>query len=116
MSLRDQVAARIKTLRKERGLTQERLAEAIDRSVYSVSQLERGVTVPSFETLERLAERFSVPISWFFEGRGEGERIDRRALLKELVETAGTLPGDDLRTVLDLASLLAARRQPAKRP
>ena len=46
---------RIRSLRKERGLTLERLAERSDLSVGLVSQVERGKGNPSFATLAQLA-------------------------------------------------------------
>lgn len=53
----------IKALRKARGLSQERLAELIDRSTDAVSNIERGLSLPSYETLIRLSGCLSVPLN-----------------------------------------------------
>ena len=53
---RQQFGRRLQALRTERGLTQEQLAEALDKSVEHVSYLERGERAPSFETLFDLAD------------------------------------------------------------
>lgn len=53
---RQQFGRRLQGLRAERGLTQEQLAEALDKSVEHVSYLERGERSPSFETLLDLAD------------------------------------------------------------
>lgn len=58
------IGARIRQRRKELGLTQAELAGA-EFSKSLVSQIEKGRTAPSIETLERLAERLDRPIEWF---------------------------------------------------
>jgi len=45
----------IREWRKYRGLSQERLAERIERTHGAISQLERGITTYQQETLEALA-------------------------------------------------------------
>ena len=67
MKLRERVSLRIKTIRKRRGLTQAQLAEKVGRTGDAISQLERGLSLPSFETLDRLAEALQVPIRDFFD-------------------------------------------------
>ena len=47
---------RLRELRKERGLTQEALAEAADLSGNYISDLELGLKVPSLTILVRLSE------------------------------------------------------------
>ncbi len=60
--LRDDLAANLKTIRKAKGLAQERLAldAGVDRTV--VSKIERGVTNPSLEILLRLANHLDVHV------------------------------------------------------
>ncbi len=53
---------RLQALRKERGLSQERLAELIDRSKDAVSKMERGINFPAFDTLLKLSEMLGVPL------------------------------------------------------
>lgn len=64
--LKQKFGKRLRQLRRERGLTQEQLAEASDLSVDFISLLERGVNAPSFETLEALATILGVPVSDLF--------------------------------------------------
>lgn len=59
------VGSRIKTKRKERGLTQERLAELLDVSVGYVSQLERGVTKVSLDTLAAIGVLLECDLPYF---------------------------------------------------
>jgi putative transcriptional regulator len=64
MSATKRFGIALRELRKQRGLTQEELAVKIDRSTDSVSQLERGINEPSFETLYRLSEALQVPAAF----------------------------------------------------
>ena len=50
------LAERIYSLRKERGLSQERLAEAVGVSRQTVSKWERGAAEPELEKLRALAD------------------------------------------------------------
>jgi transcriptional regulator with XRE-family HTH domain len=47
-------------------MTQERFAETLDISVDFLSLIERGVSTPSFETLERMAKRLRLPVADLF--------------------------------------------------
>jgi transcriptional regulator with XRE-family HTH domain len=51
---------RLRELRKERGVTQEALAESADLSGNYVSDLERGLKVPSLTILVRLADAVDI--------------------------------------------------------
>ncbi|MDB5409003.1 MAG: putative transcriptional regulator [Rhodospirillales bacterium] len=57
-----QIGLRVRAYRIEQKLTQEQLAERIDRSVETISNLERGVSVPSEATLNRLAKILGVSV------------------------------------------------------
>lgn len=59
------LAQDIRVLRKARGLTLNGLAQKLGRSVGWMSQVERGITLPSFGDLKALAHHFSVPVSLF---------------------------------------------------
>lgn len=55
---------RIQTLRKTKRITQEQLAEQINKSVEQVSHIERGKRAPSFETILNIAEALDVSLSY----------------------------------------------------
>jgi transcriptional regulator with XRE-family HTH domain len=65
--LQKQLGARIANLRRNRGLTQEQLAEAVDRSVEFISLVERGVNAPSVSGLERFAKALKVEVRDLFD-------------------------------------------------
>jgi len=60
------LAGDIRALRKVRGLTLAEIALRLGRSVGWVSQVERGLSVPSLGDLRAFAELFGVPLSLFF--------------------------------------------------
>jgi transcriptional regulator with XRE-family HTH domain len=63
----DQILARdLRALRKARGLTLAEIGARLKRSVGWLSQVERGLSVPSLGDLRAFAEVFGVPVSLFF--------------------------------------------------
>lgn len=70
------LARDIRALRKARGLTLTAIAVKLGRSVGWVSQVERGLSVPTLADLRALAELFAVPLSLFFahEAADDAER------------------------------------------
>lgn len=66
-SMLSEVGNRIRTLRKERHLTTEKLAEQARVSAGIISQLERGMGNPSFATLVQIAHGLQLPIGQLLE-------------------------------------------------
>jgi transcriptional regulator with XRE-family HTH domain len=65
-ALRDQFGRHLRQLRVERNMTQETLAEALNKTPEFISNIERGINAPSFETLEKLETALDLPISELF--------------------------------------------------
>lgn len=64
--LRNVIGRKIKNLRLERNLTQEKLAEYVNMSREHISCIERGKNLPTVETLYYIAEYFQIDIKSFF--------------------------------------------------
>lgn len=60
------IGTKIRRLRKDRGLTVERLSELSGLSTGIVSQIERGKGNPSFVTLAQLAHGLGLPVGRLF--------------------------------------------------
>lgn len=60
------LAKRLKQLRKNKGLTQEKLAELIGRDTKHISKLELAGSYPSIETLDRIANVLKVELKDIF--------------------------------------------------
>jgi transcriptional regulator with XRE-family HTH domain len=56
-----QFGKKLRKIRRNKDVTQEQLAELIGVSADFISQIERGLNSPSFETLLKLAEVLEVP-------------------------------------------------------
>lgn len=109
----------VRQLRDARGWTQEKLAREADITVTSVSNVERGATKPSAETVEKLAAAFGL----------EPGDLDPRRLARLVAEMARTLtqrqaigrlltlPDRQIREILDLLEAGAGHstRKPQKR-
>ena len=61
------IGNRIRTLRKERGITQEQLADAIGISFQAVSKWENGIALPDITLAPVLANYFCVSIDELFD-------------------------------------------------
>lgn len=64
---RKQIGDAIRFQRKNAGLTQEKLAEAVDLNPKYLGEIERGEKIISIEALLRIAKAVKVPIKVFFE-------------------------------------------------
>jgi transcriptional regulator with XRE-family HTH domain len=60
------LATDIRALRRARGLTLAELSRRLKRSIGWLSQIERGLSVPTMADLRAMAETFSVPLSLLF--------------------------------------------------
>ena len=65
-SLAKRIGAAIRDLRKERKLSQRQLANAMGTVRSHISKIERGLLVPSFQTLERATSALSIDIADLF--------------------------------------------------
>ena len=68
--LKVQFGKRLQELRRESGITQEKLADKTGLTVESISNIERGLFGPKFENLEKIATALKVPVKELFEFEG----------------------------------------------
>ncbi len=65
--LKHAIGLRLRDLRNVQNITQETLAEMIERTPETVSNIERGKFLPSLDTLERISKGLHISLSSFFE-------------------------------------------------
>jgi transcriptional regulator with XRE-family HTH domain len=66
-NLKVRFGKRLQALRAEQGITQEQLANAVDLTVESISNVERGIHGPKFNNLEKIANALNVQVKELFE-------------------------------------------------
>ena len=98
------IGQRIKSTRKARGMTQENLAEALGVSVGYISQIERGVTKISLDTLAAVATYLNCELSELATGVSVGHT---HYLERELGMLTASMTGERKRLLLAIAKLLA---------
>ena len=74
--LNKKLARRLRQLRKDRGLTQDRLAERAEISTDAVRRLERGAFSPTLRLLDQLARGLDLPLSTLI-AFSDGKSSDR---------------------------------------
>ena len=79
----------LRELRKEKGLTQEQLAEQFNISRRSVSRWETGSNMPDVGLLIEIADFFDVDIREIIDGERKSENMDKeKETLKKVAEYA----------------------------
>jgi transcriptional regulator with XRE-family HTH domain len=98
------LGGRIKQLRLEVDLTQAALAERVGLETAYVSQIERGVRVPTVDVLDRIAAALKVSLVALFDG---GKLAKEDALLGEVRALLSRWDGKQRRAVLNALRALA---------
>ena len=81
------IGQRIRNLRKEKGLSQEQLAELIGISLSFMGHIERGTRTASVETLARISKALEMDMHYIVFGHSSGYSANSELLnnLKELL-------------------------------
>lgn len=92
------LGARIKELRKIKGLSQEGLSEKVDIDPKHLSRIEVGRGFPSLDTLEKIANVLKVELKDFFEFAHEAESPkELKRVIEGMLKEADT---EKLRTLV----------------
>jgi transcriptional regulator with XRE-family HTH domain len=105
------IGGRIARARRERGLTQEELAELVGVSPRSIQGYEAGKIVP-YRRLGRIAEVTERDLRWLLEGDDQGSSVDGEAVeqLAKLVEELVT-EARQIRAVAERLEALLSRAE-----
>lgn len=116
------VGRRVKALRKQQGLSQEKLAEKVGKSVDAISSIERGVSMPMLETAYALSEALGVRFFDLF--REESQAVEVEALptevqdlvhlIREQPEAVRQAVLEQARTTVGLTKALVGKKTPSK--
>lgn len=88
MIQQDKMGRMLRDLRKEKGLTQEQLAEHFGVSNRTISRWENGINMPDISVLVEIAEFYEVGILELIEGERTQEKMetDNNNQLKKIAE------------------------------
>ena len=117
----------IRNYRADRGLSQGDIERRTGLLRCYLSRVENGHTVPSLETLAKIAEALEINLADFFPGSETAHDRDTRRMLGELSDEeirflgeikryTSTLSEADKKLVLAMVRKLAAVPQPVRRP
>ena len=95
-STRALLGARIKELRKSRGLSQNELSERIGIDAKHLSRIEVGNSYPSLDTLERISQALGVEIKDVFEFSHVTTRTELLQNIGKMLKVASL---DDLKLI-----------------
>ena len=88
----------ITELRKEKGLTQKQLADALNVTDKAVSKWERGLSFPDISMLEPISELLGVSIMELLAGeRQSGEETMSREEAQDLINASVELSEEEIR-------------------
>jgi transcriptional regulator with XRE-family HTH domain len=73
MNLDENISNNIQRLRKERNVTQDVLAAALEISVQAISKWETGASLPDIMQLPRIAKFFGISIDYLFYNEGSSQ-------------------------------------------
>ena len=94
----------LKTLRKEKDLTQEELADKMNVSRRTVSRWETGSNLPDLSILVELADLYDVDMREIFNGERKDETVDKD--LKETMLMAADYTDDHMKKVMKRMQLM----------
>jgi len=100
---------RISTLRKQKKMSQEELAERCEKMVNTISNVERGLSNPRLETLVAIAQALDVSMADLF-----SENIpisDGRVVSDKLLEIVMCLKNEDERVLEVVLKQIKALRE-----
>lgn len=106
-----ELGQRLRTLREERGLTQQALAQAAGIATDMVSRLENGhYSSPGLRTLLRIAQGMGITIGAMLPELGDTARDPDQAVRARLTALLSRASTSDVELVADLAALVLSRR------
>lgn len=114
MELGKRIGRRLRELREQRGWTQAEFAELTSKAVETISNMERGKTVPGLLTLEQFAKRLGVGLEDLVRSdTPDTEPSSQHAAV--IMAAAKRLPENELELVAGFIGLLDKQRRRSRR-
>lgn len=82
----DGIGRKLRLRRSIKGLSLQDVAEKADISIGLLSQIERGLTMPSIKSLRQICSALDMPVGWLFDvAEGEHEDVVVRASARRVM-------------------------------
>lgn len=105
---------RLKTLRTEAGMSQEKLAWAADITPAFVGQLERNLKSPTAKTLEKLADALNLSVAEIFSDPISLD-AEQKAAIRQITYQLRDLTAEEMRCVSAIIKQIQEIRRLEKR-
>jgi transcriptional regulator with XRE-family HTH domain len=106
-------AGRLRSLRKQKNLSQTELGKLAELHYTHIGRFERGIAMPGSETLKRLADVLGVTSDYLLEGstnEAAKARFEDRELLQQFQEVE-RLPEEDKMVIKKLLDAFLTKKQ-----
>ncbi len=104
------ICIKIRELRKSMKLTQSQFAELVNLSEDSIGKIERGVTIPTIDTLYKIASGLKIPVEDLISPlKGTPLKKPSKAF-SDLIAYLKTRPPEDVRFIHELAVKILERK------
>jgi len=105
------VCKRIRELRKSMRLTQSQFAELVDMSEDSIGKIERGITIPSIDTLYKVANSVKLPVEKLLSPLEETRSKESSKALTDFITYLKTLSPEDIKFIHQLTIKILKRKK-----
>lgn len=104
------ISKRIRDLRKTMKLTQSQFAELVNLSEDSIGKIERGVSVPTIDTLNKIAKGLKITLSEVLEETLQKVKSQNQAIA-DFIKYLKTKSNEDVRLIHEVAVKILERRK-----
>lgn len=109
---KDSIGHKIRILRQNKKLTQEKLAEKSNLSQQHISRIENGIVEPEYQTIYKLAYALDISVDTLIENEF---KKNENEFVYELMRKLDYLTDDDIKQLLGYADCLIERQRIRKR-
>lgn len=109
--MQTELSSRLRTLRKQRGISQAALATQTNVHFTQISRYERGESKPNADAITKLATALDTTVDYLMNGT-TGDVAENAGLEKEIIsrfKEVQQLPSEEKRTVLSLLDAYIAK-------
>lgn len=100
-----EIGYRIKSIRKEKRLNQSEFAKSIEISQGNLSEIEKGNSNPSAETMISIRNKYNVDLNWLLTGDSDQGDTYEDYYEKKLVEIFSDLNNYDKDEIIEIMLL-----------